>query len=131
MPKSSTRFLRSLRRDTFVRRRELNSVRRELSSTHSNMSDFRRQALSHRIFDREKIQKNRSNIARELHSMTMKQPGQSKIHLAKPVNLSEAAVVLVALNHNTCCFCMGTGSVFRTKKNIRYSANCKSCHLRN
>lgn len=40
---------------------------------------------------------------------------------------NEVAVAMIAMSQQCCPACLGSGSVFKTKKNIRYSVECKQC----
>lgn len=40
---------------------------------------------------------------------------------------NEVAVAMIAMSQQCCPACLGSGSVLKTKKNIRYSVECKQC----
>ena len=40
---------------------------------------------------------------------------------------NEVAVAMIAMSQQCCRTCFGSGSVQKTKKNIRYSVECKQC----
>lgn len=39
----------------------------------------------------------------------------------------ECAKSMIALNQRVCCTCLGTRTVLKTKKNLRYSTVCRAC----
>jgi hypothetical protein len=43
----------------------------------------------------------------------------------------DCAKTMIALNEQVCSKCLGTGTVLKTKKNIRYSIVCKECQTNN
>lgn len=51
---------------------------------------------------------------------------------AKPITVLnqralECAKSMIALNQRVCCTCLGTHTVLKTKKNLRYSTVCRAC----
>ena len=50
---------------------------------------------------------------------------RQKTHLHK--GTFECAKSMIALNQKVCCVCLGTRTVLKTKKNVRYSTVCRAC----
>ena len=44
-----------------------------------------------------------------------------------PDDINNVAAAMIALHQQECSACMGSGTVLKHKKNIRYSVECKQC----
>jgi hypothetical protein len=138
MPKdSSARNVRRLRRELRIAQ---SSVRQSFSNA---ISVANRTRIEHAVAAK-KISslKSRNNSAcqnvRLLHQMFLKQQTvirklQSELRdkykknpaLSNPT--ADAARSMIVLSEQLCAHCLGTRHILKTKKNIRFSVECKAC----
>lgn len=144
MPKHSDRTLRSLRR-------EVDKHRRLLAQTHLDVIRSAEKAskdhLSSAFLLKRKEATNRQ-LRQHLasfqtlfaHQQCLIQEQQTRlVHLQQGHNkwvngqraaereTNAVAVAMIAMSQQCCRTCLGSGSVLKTKKNIRYSVECKQC----
>ena len=131
--------------------RNVRRLRRELHIAHSSMRQSSSNAIT--VANRTRIEhavaakrisslKSRNSIAcqnvRLLHQMFLKQQTvirklQSELRdkykknpaLSNPT--ADAARSMIVLSEQLCSHCLGTRHVLKTKKNIRFSVECKAC----
>ena len=144
MPKISDRTLRNLRR-------EVVKHRRLLAQTHQNVIRGVRKASKDHVASANLLKRKedanrhlRQHLAsyQTLFAQQQRLLQEQQTRLAqlqrwhnKWVNGQRAAeretnavaVAMIAMSQQCCRTCLGSGSVLKTKKNIRYSVECKQC----
>ena len=136
MTKTSTRQVRSLTRELFKTKNNTAKTVRNLSAKTEEASKSKQQ-VSVMISWNKTLSKN----VRTFYDMFLKQQAiirqqQAKIRdlnfQSKPVQSTEnenCAKTMIALSQQLCCDCLGTRTIFKTKKHIRFSVECKACKI--
>jgi hypothetical protein len=139
MPKISKRDVRALEREVKQSRKRLS----EYEGNHIKMTKKIKSMRNTHVNEILKL-KNDKNIlemnVRKLYEMFLKQQKvirqqQSDLlenckrnpHLAETDSNLDCAKTMISMSQQVCSECLGTRTILKTKKNIRYSAECKSC----
>jgi hypothetical protein len=144
MPKISERTVRTLRREVDKHRRLLAQTHQDVirsvekaSNAHNTSTnllkrkeDTNRQLRQH-LASFQTLFTQQQRIIREQHTRLVHlQRGHNKRgngQRATERETNEVAVAMIAMSQQSCRTCFGSGSVQKTKKNIRYSVKCKQC----
>jgi len=138
MPKISDRDVRSLRRELHDARSKVLQIkkdstykllecRKHLQIAKASNVILRQNAISlHDMFsDQQQTIRERNATIATLERVHYTEENKA---IAKKKETTDVAAAMIAMSQQVCRTCLGTGSVFKTKKNIRYSARCKSCN---
>jgi hypothetical protein len=144
MPKNSDRTVRTLRREAVKHRRLLaqthqNVIRSvEKASNDHNASanllkrkeDVNRQLRQHLASFQTLFTQQQRIIREQQTRLVHLQRGHNKWvngQRAAERETNDVAVAMIAMSQQCCRTCLGSGSVLKTKRNIRYSVECKQC----
>lgn len=144
MTKISQRAVRTLRREVAKNSRMLAQTHRNviccldkasidhkayvslLTSQENANQQLRQNIVSfQKLFTKQQriIREQRSRLQHLQHVCNKREDEQK----AMERETTEVAVAMVAMSQQCCRTCLGSGSVQKTKKNIRYNVECKQC----
>ena len=133
MPKSSARTRRLLQRNLSKTKLETPySIRKTpysiIQKIHKHKKTSTQPCNKHHQFQRKKTPHTTNTVD------VRKNPHIQKYALERAKSMVvlnqralECAKSMIALNQRVCCTCLGTRTVLKTKKNIRYSTVCRAC----
>jgi len=144
MPKNSDRTVRTLRREASKHCRLLaqthqnviRSVEKASKDHHTSAKllkrkeDANRQLRQHLASFQTLFTQQQRLIREQQTRLVHLQRGHNKwVNGQKAVEreTNAVAVAMIAMSQQCCRTCLGSGSVLKTKKNIRYSVECKQC----
>lgn len=119
-------FIQKQQRDMQKQQRDVQKQQKAMALAKKTYKHHDEQAK--RVIGHLKITKNLMNKdLRELHSKFL--AAQTLIRnqqtlLKEPMDVART---MVALSNEVCSHCLGTRHVLKTKRNVRYSAECKKC----
>ena len=131
MTKITKRDLRNQRRQTRALRLKVSDCERDRVEMKKKLS-----AMNYMHLKQLNQLKSRNNVLEQnIRQMKQQEQQQHRVQPKKKKPLPTAANLdcakaMLALSLQVCRTCLGTKTMLKTKKNIRYSVECKSCkHL--
>ncbi len=139
MPKISKRDVRALKR-------EVTQLHQRIAEYERNRTEMTKKIKSIRnthINETSKLNNHKKILemnVRKLHEMFLKQQKvirqqqqnllencKRNPHLVETDSNLECAKSMISMSQQVCGECLGSRTILKTKKNIRYSVECKSC----
>ena len=127
MPKSSARTRRLLHRNLSKTKLETQYSISIVQKIHQRKKTSTQPYNKHYRFQKKKTHATNTVDVRKNPHIQKYALERAKSTVVLNQRVLECAKSMVALNQRVCCTCLGTRTVLKTKKNIRYSTVCRAC----